>query len=141
MFCQFVHTFFLIQYHQIQIQNMNLRTIVYHLISYLDSQNQFQLVIYLPDVQLWTELNEPFHFPSRSNHNQQLNQLISGVLKHHSKLKLVVCVNLHLKQNLLYCLLHETLTSYLYYFCKMHCCLSYRIHQLQKQEYKSIILQ
>ena len=84
--------------------NMNLQTIVYHLFSYPDSYNQLQLIIYLPDVRLWTELNEPFHIPSRCNHNQQLDQLVSCVLKHHSKLKLVVCVNLHLKQNILYCL-------------------------------------
>ena len=81
---------------------MNLRTIIYHLISYPDSYNQLKLVIYLPGVQLWTDLNEPFHFPSRSDHNQQLDQLVSGDLKHHSNLKLVVCVNVHLKQNLLY---------------------------------------
>ena len=80
---------------------MNLRTFVYHLFSYLDSYNQLQLVIYLHVIQLWTELNESYHFPSKSNHNQQLGQLVSVISKIHSKLKLVVCVNLHFKKDLL----------------------------------------
>ena len=83
---------------------MNLQMIVYHQFSYPDSYILMQLVINLPDIQLLTAPNEPYHFPSKSNHNQQLDQLLSGVTEYYSKLKLVVCVNLHLKQNLLYCL-------------------------------------
>ena len=89
--------------------------IVYHLFSYPVCYILMQLVIYLPVFQLLTAPNEPNYFPSKSNHNQQLNQLVLGVSKHHSKLKLVVCVNLHLKQNLPLSLLQNALLSILPY--------------------------
>ena len=56
-----------------------------------------QLVIQLPVVKLLTAPNGSNKVFSKSNHNQQLDQLVSGILKHHSKLKLVVYENLPLK--------------------------------------------